>query len=279
VVEADTQRAESSHLAIPVTFRIILAGVKTMRSRLPVAFILWIATSLPLLWGQAADPPLAFEVASIKLHAPPSGTIYLVVRRNPPDLPGESRRRFSDHSTTIETLIERAYDVKPSQVFGLPEWARDGRAGGEYYDLDAIAAMENPSREQMQTMLKSLLAERCQLKLRRETRELPVYALTIASGGIKFKPLVDDVKPTSMTLYMFVYTISRYVDRPIVDHTGLNGYFTFASIPREYLADLNDDPGASLSPLLKEYHGLELKPTVERTEVLVVDHVERPSAN
>jgi uncharacterized protein (TIGR03435 family) len=154
-----------------------------------------------------------------------------------------------------------------------------GSINSEHYDLDAIAPMENPSRSQLQTMLKSLLAERCRLKVHRETKDLPVYALTIASSGIKFKPVAEDAQATSLTFYMFVRTLLKYVDRPIIDHTGINGYFLFDSIPREYLADLRKGPGAALSPLLKEYHGLELKPANERTEVLVVDHVERPSAN
>ena len=205
--------------------------------------------------------------------------IDVVVRRFPPAAPDTPTKRFSDHMTTVKVLIAKAYDLDTYRVLGLPDWAQpEGAQAGDYYDVDAIAPMEKPTRAELQEMLRSLLAERFQLRAHLETRELPVYALTVAKGGVKLKPVIGEPAPDAQTIFMFIQFQSRRVEHPIVDRTGLTGFYTFPSIPREVSADRSDSPSA-LSGLFAEYLGLELKPVRERTEALVVDHVERPSAN
>ncbi|MBZ5581580.1 MAG: TIGR03435 family protein [Acidobacteriia bacterium] len=164
-------------------------------------------------------------------------------------------------------------------MFGLPGWAGpDGARDVEYYDVDAVAPVEKPTRSQLQIMLQSLLAERFQLRAHRETRDLPVYALMIAKGGAKFKAITGEPTPISPTLFTLTESLSRHVDRPIVDRTDLTGYYEFPSIFKELA---QDPPGSAsgVSDLLRANLGLELKPERVRMEVLVVDHVERPSAN
>lgn len=149
----------------------------------------------------------------------------------------------------------------------------------EYYDVDAIAPIENPTRSQLQVMLQSLLAERFQFRAHRETRELPVYELVVAKGGAKIKAIVGKPTPVSPTIFSLIQTLSLHVDRPIVDRTDLTGYYDFPPIYRE-LAQMNRPESAfAVSDLLRTYLGLELKPERESTEVLVVEHIERPSAN
>ena len=79
-------------------------------------------------------------------------------------------------------LIQNAYTVQASQVVGGPPWINsDG------YDIEAKPE-GNTDREHMWLMLQSLLADRFKLALHRETRELPVYALTMTKGGLKPPP-------------------------------------------------------------------------------------------
>jgi uncharacterized protein (TIGR03435 family) len=247
-------------------------------------FILLGAFSSMLLGRQSApEQPLAFDVASIKPHPMNTriGVFDVVDRRDPPTLPSAPRRRFSDHLTTIKVLIVRAYDLKLYQVLGLPGWAGpEGASPGEYYDVDAVAPMENPTRSQLQFMLQSLLAERFQLRVHRETRELPVYVLMVAKGGAKFKANTGEPTPISLTLFSLAQSLSRHVDRPIVDRTDLTGHYDFP--PSPFYRELAQDPPGSasgVSDLLRAHLGLELKPERVSMEVLVVDHVERPSAN
>ena len=79
-----------------------------------------------------------------------------------------------------------AYQVRRFQLVGLPDW---GDSGKDVYDVAArFPEGRAPSLEIARRMLQTLLAERFQLKLHRETRELPVYALVAGKGGPKLKP-------------------------------------------------------------------------------------------
>jgi uncharacterized protein (TIGR03435 family) len=81
--------------------------------------------------------------------------------------------------------MQAAYHVQPFQIAGGPEWVQsDG------YAIDAKAE-GNATFEQMRPMLQSLLADRFQLRFHRESREMPVYALVPARGGLKLSPPLD----------------------------------------------------------------------------------------
>lgn len=114
-----------------------------------------------------------FEVASVK----PSFTRSVA---NVRPLPG---RLTADAS--LQILIQYAYGVQPFQVVDSARWLQSGR-----YEIDAKAD-GNTSRNQMFLMLQALLEDRFQLKIHRETRDMPVYALVAAKGGLKLSPLKD----------------------------------------------------------------------------------------
>ena len=78
--------------------------------------------------------------------------------------------------------MQNAYTVQPFQIVGGPDWINSER-----YAIDAKAA-GNASRAQIFLMLQSLLEDRFQLKIHRETRELPVFDLVTAKGGLKLPP-------------------------------------------------------------------------------------------
>jgi uncharacterized protein (TIGR03435 family) len=125
---------------------------------------------LPFAQAQPDARP-RFDVASIKPNAP--GGINTGDFRV---LPGG---RLTAEKVLLRFLIQNAYGVRPFQLKGGPDWINS-----EGYDIEAKAE-GNPSNGQMVLMMQTLLEDRFKLKVHRETKELPVYALTVAKGGFK----------------------------------------------------------------------------------------------
>lgn len=134
---------------------------------IPALLLLAIGT-----WALFAQPTVRpqFEVASVK----PSFNRSV---QNVRPLPG---RLTAD--ATLQILIQYAYGVQPFQVVDAAGWLQPRR-----YEIDAKAD-GNTNRNQMFLMLQSLLEDRFQLKIHRETRDMPVYALVAAKGGLKLPP-------------------------------------------------------------------------------------------
>jgi len=125
-----------------------------------------------------------FEVASVKQNAGGSQRSFIG---------SSSPGTLSAENVPLELLIQQAYGVRPFQIVGAPDWAKSER-----YDLKAKARVEGApaqvSRDSMQksmaemyVMLQALLEDRFKLKLHRETRELPVFELTVAKSGVKLR--------------------------------------------------------------------------------------------
>lgn len=184
-------------------------------------------------------------------------------------------------------MIYTAYHVRPDQVVGLPAWA-----ASEYYDLEATAG-HAITVDQMRALLQTLLAQRFQLQVHRETREIPMYSLALGKNGPKFQESTVDEMPRgsvmgdSVGMHMVVArgTMAQLASRlstngagrPVMDKTGLTGLYSFK-------LDWANDMTASgeLPPLavaLQEQLGLKLEAAKGPAEFIVVDHVERPSAN
>lgn len=202
---------------------------------------------------------------------------------------------------TLWQLIFSAYNVpgissigRDDQISGLPGWARS-----DTYDIEAKMDEETlsvlqklPSKEQTwqrQFMQQALLADRFKLQIRRETKEMPVYALVVAKGGLKLKESRVIVKMWSagggrITIKAgrtddLVIGLTSDVDRAVVNKTGLTGKY---DIDLKWTTDDRQgtpDAGPSIFTALEEQLGLKLMPTKGPVDVLVVDHVERPSEN
>jgi uncharacterized protein (TIGR03435 family) len=115
--------------------------------------------------------PLAFEVASVRLNKTGDRTSFTDT---------EPGGRFIATNMPLRTLITSAYELRSFELIGAPDWT-----GAERFDIVAKAAREfgpaAPGRpDPDKLMLQSLLADRFALRVHRETRELPVYALTLA---------------------------------------------------------------------------------------------------
>lgn len=246
---------------------------------------------------------LAYEVVSIKPTAPDdheSGWKTL------PD-------GFDFKNGALFWLIDQAYGiVMDSQVSGLPAWVKNDHYNvSARVDEDTAEAWKKLSRQdlakQQQLMLQAVFADRCQLKMRREVKELPVYDLVIAPGGLKMKEAAPDEKELSYwkqttwygaagpggeytitvnthagTVQALAQELPRSVGRIIVDKTGLGErkfdfdlkWSSSDQAPRD-----GGDTGPMIFTALEEQLGLKLVPAKEPVETFVVEQMERPSAN
>jgi uncharacterized protein (TIGR03435 family) len=233
-----------------------------------------------------------------------------------------SKGKFSTENIALLDIIMFAYDAKSiSQVSGYPGWVATAR-----YDIEAkddestTAALDNMSRDervrQVRLMVQALLLERFELKVSRDVKELPVYALVIAKGGPKLTasvdpPLAPGGKPRGSGFRMQrpgdIQTINASLDafaggllskmpetegRVVVNKTGLKGSYDFtltwapergtpgAGGPDEaFTSTAEADSRPGLFTALEEELGLKLESQKGSVEGLVVDHVERPTPN
>jgi len=172
----------------------------------------------------------AFEVASIK-PADPQAMNQMRVGMS------ADAGRITYSNVNLRDLIQRAYEVKSPQVSG-PSWI-----DSERFDVNAKIPEGVPA-DQVPAMLRTLLEQRFQLKCHRETKELPVYELVEAKGGQKMEKAKEETgrarmsmenhgdgvmygTVTSATMANFSDILARWVDRPVIDKTGLNGAFDF----------------------------------------------------
>ncbi len=240
-------------------------------------------------WGQAvgqsggAVQP-SFEVASVKLR---KGEVTF---SSGPFIRGRMVRATA---LTLRDLIAGAYDIRYDQISGGPSWA-----DSDHYDIDAKAAEGEggPLTEaQARQMMQSLLADRFQLRVHRETQEAPVYELVVGKNGPKMKPVAADAPGNSHVmgndkgLHMershgvmqeLADQLSLTAGRPVLDRTGLTGAYAYKldwypanRIPPPDL----DTP--SMFTALQEQLGLRLESAKGPVEKLVIDHAERPSEN
>jgi uncharacterized protein (TIGR03435 family) len=286
----------------------------------------------PVAFGLMSAPPNTtkadspkFEVASIKPGKP--GDMRMFIRFQPGG-------RLSVGNMPIKALMGLAYNVQPFQISGEPKWF-----DSERYDIEAkpdsttAAALDKLPREdrndEIRWMLQSLLTDRFQLSLHRESKDLPIYALIVAKGGPKLQkstfvpPDKPDALPppkpggpppkgglfmhgpgqltsTGSDLSMLVNVLSRAVNRIVIDKTGLTGRYDYTlkwtpdqPAPQAFGAGQGpgrepmganappppDPNGPSLFTALQEQLGLKLESQKGPVEILIIDHVEKPSEN
>ncbi|HEY3837642.1 MAG TPA: TIGR03435 family protein [Bryobacteraceae bacterium] len=244
--------------------------------------------------GQAAPLP-AFEVASIKLNR--TG-----IRGGSMEF-SKGGERFTGTNMPFGAYILVAYGITVRQLSG------PGAFLSERYDI--VAKADHPASSlQMLHMLQTLLADRFKLVVRRETREVPVYALTISKAGPRLhRSDPQDAGTTiprtpasaggaeSRTGYTFknesmpdfAWALTRMAgigDRIVVERTGLEGNFDFdLNFQRDTVPTSPDvrDPapreGPSIFSAIQEQLGLKLESTKAPVEFLEIEHVERPSEN
>jgi uncharacterized protein (TIGR03435 family) len=227
--------------------------------------------------------PLAFEVASVRVSDPGEA--------GPGDIPrnmDNSPGHFIMRNVPLRYCLEWAYDLKDYQVAG-PDWIK---ADNRY---DIVANAPGASENDMRIMLQTLLLERFRMKVHRETRDLDVYALLPGKGVPKVKEASADeetslgagpngtVKFTKQPISRFTFLLTRRMDRPAIDMTGLKGLYDF-TIDLSGLGFNGNPPQDASAPsvftTVQENLGLRLEAQKAPIDLLVVDHAEKvPTAN
>ena len=250
-------------------------------------------SALPLAARQQPPSP-RFEVASIKLWQPSTTRATSVVAVAAPSGSGIFNR-----STTVARLIAEAYEVQDFQVSGGEDWLRSER-----YDVAARAGRAVSDTE-LREMVKALLADRFKLRVRSETREVPILELRLARNDGQVgsnlhncsKEGVPDTPfraPTNGTVAVsdcadgvphLAALVSRRLKTIVVDRTGLSGQWWYAV----FYGELPQIPGVDLSKervnpdlpsfegALREQLGLRLERTRGPAPFIVIDSAERPT--
>ena len=221
-------------------------------------------------------------------------------------------------NVTLESLLRDAYGVLDNQISGAPDWARsesyDIDAKMDSVTADALAKMNMRDRDRArQQMLQALLADRFMLTLHRETKELPVYSLVIAKGGFKLQPAPPDkvyergsrgsagwshfgtgggkINGQAIPISMLTVSLTQMLGRMVIDKTMLTGVYDVtlqwatSDVGQGLVLDGTDGapPSAPTGPTiftaLQEQLGLKLESAKGPVEIIVIDHVEKPSGN
>ena len=237
--------------------------------------------------------PLTFDVAAIHPHQGPLHTIMGFSSSGP-------RLRLEGYNKW--ELILEVYNLKPYQLSMSKAGQQTSKADLQediYYDIVAVAEGDAaPTKDEFRRMLQTLLAQRFNLKFHFETKETPVYALVAGKNGTKFKKSAPDASDAgligvhgrnqtitmpreSMESFAEHIPTAFFVDRPVVDRTGLTGTYDInLEATPEFKIKRDPQPDdLSVFTAVQEQLGLKLEPTNASVPVMVIDHIEKPSDN
>jgi uncharacterized protein (TIGR03435 family) len=233
------------------------------------------------------DP--AFDVASIRPHQGPLRVIAGFTASGP-------RLRLEGYN--LRLLVMEAYNVRGYRVsFAGSDPEREQR--DTYYDIEALAeGTSSPAKEAFRQMLQSLLAQRFKLRFHWEVSQMFVYAIVVGKDGPKLKDSAPDQKPNryigvhgrNQSITASKETMGLLADDiecvegpglPVVDETGLKGAYEiqFEATPEWRIGNNPQPEDLSLFDAVQDQLGLKLERRKVAVEILVVDHIEKPSEN
>jgi len=261
-------------------------------------FVFAAACGLFLLDGKAFSQSQAlpsFEVASVKtadMNGP--GGVGLST------YPGG---RIICSKCTLDILIRDAFDVEYFQVSGAPRWMNEDRfdveakppASSESSKANPYSPKAPPNEEQRQ-MLQSLLADRFQLRWHREAKDGPVYLLQRGKNALRIEEPKDrnayhwagsnaggsingdGLAGTNISMPELAWRLSGWLQRPVLDQTGLTGSYDFKYQFSGNSPDERPDPVFVLMDSVQAI-GLKLEAGRGPVETIVIDKAEKPSTN
>jgi uncharacterized protein (TIGR03435 family) len=290
---------------------------------IPLLALLLLATGVRGFAFPKFQTTKAAEVQSLPSATKEPSFAVASIRRNPK--PTYMREQFTVDGfmaagVTVRQLIQGAYMFSGyDRLTGEPPWVDT-----EYFDVtakidDSLAGTyADLSLEQRRSMLRLLLSDRFGLVIHKAKADRPIYNLVVAKDGSKLtasnpqEQTHSDIKGVhgliarsgrgilgvegfSMNDFANILEEQLIVDRPVVNYTGLTGYYDFSihwtpgDLPVHGSAGVRDarqdgipsDPGFSstiFSEIQKQL-GLKLQPSVGPVDILVVDHIEEPTAN
>jgi uncharacterized protein (TIGR03435 family) len=235
----------------------------------------------------------AFEVATIKPMQPDAKAGRYITM--------QGANRFVAKNYTLKLLIAAAYNLSPKTISGGPGWV-----DADHYDIVALTPGDSrPTQPEQMAMLRALLTERFKLNFHRQEKEFSIYVPEVAKSGPKLKEstappsdpaqLISTVYPQHLylpaknaTMGDFAALLQRAVlDRPVVDKTGLTGRYDFdlewapdetqfgGEVPVAS-ADAQEPP---FFTAIEQQLGLRIEATRGTVPALVIDGVERPTAD
>jgi len=256
-------------------------------------------SALVLLAGASLLRAQDFEAASVKPSQANTNRFTMIGGPGTND-PG----RIVYTNIMLRRVLLAAYDLASYQITG-PDWLDTQR-----YDITATIPT-GAAKEQFQTMLRNLLASRFQMVSHRESREIPIYALLAAKGGVKVhgvpagqsapqtgelptvrgigKDGFPDVKlpvpgliietlsersrvlVKDMPLTKLAEFLTGRMDRPVIDKTGLPGVFSYALYYRPDGVTVDDPVDAGIAIAIQEQLGLRMEATRGAVDFLVID--------
>jgi uncharacterized protein (TIGR03435 family) len=253
----------------------------------------------------AAAPIPAFDVVSVKEYKWGGGSYFATMR-------------WDDNGVTamnvnLSSLICMAYGVDYYKVSGVPEWAALSlyqlQARMDDSTVEALKKLPKKDADDLrERMLQAVLADRFKLKVRRETRLLPNYALVVAKGGSKLKeaapedPHTDKAPNTlgsrgnlgmrsedgalviygqAISLDALAGQVGGTVNAKVMNESGLKGVYDIKLrfAPDTGPAETSEVSAPSIFVALQEQLGLKLESRKEPEEALIVEHAEKPSEN
>lgn len=266
---------------------------------------------LPLIFARAttdtawAIPEPPKPVPPMAKDASPNWDVA-TIKPAPPDEKGKGfggpPRHFTTRNTTLNDLIMFAYDVSSKQIVGGPAWMETDKFDIVTGEPDVPGA---PDQKQMKAMLRKLLDQRFGMKYHAGKKEMPAYVLTVTKGGPKMtKNDAGDHQAGSFyftklgnlifrddTMDDFCHGMQGAVfDRPVVNHTGLEGHWDgalkwtpdetqFAVFNVKIVPNDAADAPPPVFAAIQEQLGLKLDAEKTPVDVMILDHVEKPSEN
>jgi len=255
------------------------------------------------LHGQPAPAP-AYTYDAVSIHkADPAG-------RNSGFSPGPQGGLHARNDTAMQ-LLTFAFDAPEYQLVGVTGWAKTDRF--EIYltpDRSEAPLPDNANQAELdgwlirnRQRLQAVLRDRFGLVVRRETREMPLYALTVSKGGHKLSAPADPDRGVSLninggqqivarwsTMKLLADSLAMLMGRFVRDETGLDGSFDFKMdfsrdstgadvVPRSEAAPVGDSARPSIFAALTEQLGLRLEAKKGPVPILVVEKLDRPTEN
>ncbi len=227
----------------------------------------------------AQDPPLSFDAATVK---PSKSTGGINNQRDPV--------QATWANTPLAIVMTNAYRIQRYQLLGGPNWI-----DADHWDI--VGKSDHPAtRDQQNRMFQSLLVEFFKLKVHGETKPVVQYELVVAKNGPKVRESLEGSSPGGTTVGRgliaahgisaaeFVGFLKGELGRPVIDRTGLTKKYDFKLewIPDESQpnsggeAPFTDSPGPTIFAAIQDL-GFQLKPIKGQMDVLIIDHVEKPS--
>jgi uncharacterized protein (TIGR03435 family) len=192
---------------------------------------------------------------------------------------------LSAPNAALQGLIRHAYDVQDDQIIGAPSWLNSKR-----YDIEAKTDYPVTGEDPGRLLESGLLSKYFKLAVHRETRLIPAYELVVADDGPKLRESDSSQADSALRVIQvesgritgrevpiatLAKILSDQLGRPVVDSTKLSAHY---DVTLQWPAAPESSDPAILTAI-QEQLGLKLVPQLMPKEFLVIDHVEKPSAD